>query len=79
MPFPDCDRAGGPADKQPLQINHPMVQAIAARGKGMSRKTRGTGAIVNHLIHQARQQTPLERMTGERRSRSNGGRREWRS
>ena len=68
VPFPIVTGPAGRPISQPLQINHPMVQAITARGKGhVTQNPRGTGAIVNHLIHQARQQTPLERMTGERR------------
>ena len=45
---------------QPIPMNHPLVQGIAARGKGhVTHNPQGSGALVHSVIERGKQVAPL--------------------
>jgi DNA-directed RNA polymerase subunit RPC12/RpoP len=68
VPFEIVTGPQGRPLTQPLTVNNPIAQAIAARGKGqVTHNPRGSGALVKQVMDRARVINPLDKMTGERR------------
>jgi len=68
IPFEIVTGPQGRPLTQPLTVNNPIAQAIAARGKGhVTQNPKGSGAVLQQVMEQGKKLSPLDKMTGERR------------